>query len=95
MGINENRTRERKAHTTRRLIRSFSPEAEALTGYRKSARAQKIAEGLLPPPVVLGGRASAFLSDELEAVVAARALGATDEDVRRIVIQLVAERASS
>lgn len=75
-----------------RLVRSFSTEAEALTGFRKSARAQRIRNGLLPPPIPLGGRAAAFIADELVAVVAARAHGATDEDIRALVKRLVTGR---
>ncbi|MGE0483496.1 MAG: helix-turn-helix transcriptional regulator [Gammaproteobacteria bacterium] len=79
----------------RRLIRSMSPEADARTGYKKSARAGKVLDGLLPPPIALGGRARAFLSDELDAVIAARASGACDDDIRALVRALVAARSAT
>lgn len=79
----------------RYLIRSQSGDADKLTGFRKSARAAKVAEGLLPPPIALGGRASAFLSDELDAVMQARAAGADDDAVRSLVRELVAARGTN
>lgn len=75
------------------LIRSSSTDADLRTGYKKSARAQKVRDGLLPPPVLLGGRASAFIAAEIDAVIAARANGASDDEVRALVRRLVAERA--
>jgi len=77
-----------------RIVRSQSAEAEGLTGFRKSARAAKIAEGLLPPPIHLGGKAAGFLAHELEAVISARATGATDDEVKDIVRNLVAARSA-
>ena len=75
-----------------RIIRSQSPEADALTGFRKSARAAKVIDGLLPPPIRLGGKAKGYLAHELEAVTSARATGATDDDVREVVKKVVADR---
>jgi prophage regulatory protein len=75
------------------LIRSSSQEAEKATGFRKSARAKKVIEGLLPPPIKLGGKARAFVAHELEAVTAARATGANDDEVREVVQKLIAARA--
>ena len=77
-----------------KLIRSHSAEAESLTGFRKSARAAKVLDALLPPPVRLGGKASAFIAAELEAVTMARAAGATDDEVRALVRRMVADRAN-
>jgi len=78
-----------------RVIRSQSPEADALTGFRKSARAAKVIDGLLPPPIRLGGKACGFLAHELEAVIAARATGADDDAVRRLVKSLIAARSAT
>ena len=80
-------------NSTINFIRSQSADADSRTGYKKSARAKKISEGLLPPPVSLGGRASAFLAHELDAVAIARARCATDDEVRALVTRLVEERA--
>lgn len=75
-----------------RLVRSQSLEADALSGLRKSARAQRQREGLLPLPISLGGRASALIAEEYDAVTAARASGADDEAIRRLVAELHAKR---
>ena len=75
-----------------RLVRSQSAEADALSGFRKSARAAKVIDGLLPPPIALGSRAAAYIAEELEAVIVARANGADDEEVRALVKRLVAVR---
>ena len=78
-----------------RIIRSQSAEADSLTGFRKSARALKIADGLLPPPIRLGGSAMGYLAHELEAIISARATGAGDDEIRALVRQLVADRSKS
>ena len=44
-----------------------------------------IAAGLLPPPVKLAVRCSAWPAHELDEIVAARAGGANDEQVRALV----------
>lgn len=75
------------------FVRSSSVEAERLTGLKKSARAEKISEGLLPPTISLGGRARAFLEHELNEVARARVAGKGDDEIRKIVEQLVARRA--
>ena len=63
-----------------------------MTGFRKSARAAKILDGLLPPPIKLGGKAAGFLAHELAAIIGARASGATDDDIRAVVKRLIADR---
>jgi len=51
-----------------------------------------IADGVFVPPVHLGLRCSAWPEHEVNAIIAARAAGATDDDVRQLVARLVAER---
>jgi prophage regulatory protein len=48
--------------------------------------------GLLPPPISLGARCSGWLAHEIDAIITARATGATDDEIRAIVARLVAER---
>ena len=74
------------------LIRSASPEAERRTGYKKSARAEKILDGLLPDPISIGGRARAFLAYELEIVSIAWASGLDEQRVREVVKYLKSSR---
>lgn len=77
-----------------RIARSQSLDADVHTGFRKSARAAKVIDGLLPPPIRLGGKATGFLVHELEAVIAARATGADDAAIRKLVKDLVAARSA-
>lgn len=77
------------------LIRSASPEAERRTGYKKSARAEKILDGLLPDPISIGGRARAFLAYELEMVSVAWASGLNEAQVREVVKNLKASRGTN
>lgn len=67
---------------------------ESLTGLRRSAIYQRIAEGLLPRPVSLGRRAVAWPANEIECINRARVSGASDETIRALVGKLHAERAS-
>lgn len=48
------------------------PEVMAKTGLGRSAIYERIAEGTFPKPVSLGGRAVAWVSDEVEAWIMAR-----------------------
>ena len=62
------RERQRKAHKNeeRRLRRILRlPEVEAVTGRKRSAIYEDIAEGTFPPPVPLGPRAVGWLEDEV------------------------------
>lgn len=70
------------------LVRSASQEADRLTGCKKSARAERILDELLPAPISLGGRARAYLGYELQSVAEARAKGLSDDGIRRVVRHL-------
>jgi len=51
-------------------------------------------QGLIPKGISLtGGRKRSWIRHEIEAVVQARAIGATDQQVRELVQRLVADRA--
>jgi|GEM_PF-6806668 len=53
---------------------------------------ERVAKGLLPPPVSIGGRSVAYLDHELQAIAAARIAGKSDDQIRQIVKNLVAAR---
>jgi prophage regulatory protein len=84
------------AHKPERLL----PEREALSrvGKKRSAFLVDKAKGLIPPAVALGVRRdgrvslSAYPESEIEAVVRARIAGATDDEIRELVKELVAKR---
>lgn len=68
------------------------PELRRVTGKGRTANYDDVKVGLLPPPVRIGSRAVAWPQPEVEKIVAARAAGATDDDIRRLVKRLVADR---
>lgn len=59
---------------------------------KKSAAYKWVREGKLPPPIKLTPRFSIWPGAEIDAIVAAHAAGASDDDLRRIVRDLVAKR---
>lgn len=65
----------------------------AAFGQARSTSYVDINNGLLPKPVKLGARAVGFPSDEIDAVIGARACGATDAQVRDLVARLHSQRA--
>lgn len=48
--------------------------------------------GLMPPPIKLGPRASAWPDAEIDAIAAARISGASTDEIRALVLELVAAR---
>ena len=62
------------------------------TGKPKSTVYREVGDGLLPPPVRIGERASAWPDDEIDAVNLARLRGQSNDEIRRLVADLVAAR---
>lgn len=76
-----------------RLSASRLPAVESRTGCKKSTIYPQIQAGLFPPQFNLGlKRHSVWLDHEVDAVIAARAAGGTDEEVRALVRELVNSR---
>lgn len=50
---------------------------------------EDVRNGLLPPLVKIGPRASAIPSNEVDAVISYRIAGKTSEDIKSLVIRLV------
>jgi prophage regulatory protein len=76
--------------TIRRLVRK--PEALSILGDSNTQLYDKINNGLMVPPVKIGSRAVAFPSDELNAIVAARAAGFSKTQMQALVDRLHAQR---
>ena len=62
------------------------------TGKGKTSRHDDIRRGLLTKPVKLCARASGWPDYEIKAIVAARIVGASDAEIRKLVRQLEAAR---
>lgn len=74
----------------RRLIKRTDVSG-ALTLQETSVYAH-VKAGLLPPPIKLTRRSSAWVEDEIAAVSAARIAGKSDAEIRQLVTELVAAR---
>lgn len=68
------------------------PTVEEETGEPRSTTYHRISRGLFPKPVRLGPRSVGWPADEVEAVNAARIAGKSDEEIRELVIKLMAAR---
>lgn len=68
------------------------PELTAATSLAKQTLYTQMRRGLFPRPVKLG-RASAWPSDAVNAVIAARIAGKSDDEIRAIVADLQRQRA--
>tara|TARA_R110002020_G_C16117125_1_gene760051 strand:- start:537 stop:827 length:291 start_codon:yes stop_codon:yes gene_type:complete len=73
-----------------RLLRV--PEVEALRGFRRGRIYHEIREGLLTPPVKQGKRSSAWPLSEVLAINKARIAGNTEDEIRALVVALIARR---
>ena len=80
--------------TSPRQLWPLKPNVLDAIGFKSSAAFAQVAAGLLPPAISYGPHARRYLSDEIQAVVEARAGGANDAQVKTLVQQLVAARAT-
>lgn len=67
-------------------------QVEAAIGGSRSTIYLRIAQGLFPKPVSLGARAVGWPAREVAAINAARIAGKSEDDIRRLVQQLQAQR---
>lgn len=74
-------------HTILRL-----PAVRTSTGLSRSTLYLRIAQGVFPHPVSLGGRAVGWPAHEVSALNAARIAGKPDSEIREFVAQLEAAR---
>ncbi|HEY5177573.1 MAG TPA: AlpA family phage regulatory protein [Terriglobales bacterium] len=74
-------------HTILRL-----PAIKTSTGLSRSTIYLRIAQGVFPKPVSLGGRAVGWPASEVAALNAARISGKSDSEIRDLVVKLEAAR---
>ena len=67
------------------------PHLITKTGRKSSSIYERLANGLLPAPVK-SGRSSLWVEAEIDAVLATEAAGASDDEIRSLVQELVAAR---
>lgn len=68
------------------------PAIKLSTGLSRSSIYLRIAQGVFPKPVSLGGRAVGWPAHEIAALNAARIAGKSDAEVRDLVVKLEAAR---
>jgi prophage regulatory protein len=74
-------------HTLLRL-----PAIKTSTGLSRSTIYLRIAQGVFPKPVSLGGRAVGWPASEVAALNAARISGKSDSEIRDLVVKLEVAR---
>jgi prophage regulatory protein len=68
------------------------PAVKASTGLSRSTIYLRIAQGVFPRPVSLGGRAVGWPASEVAALNAARISGKSNSEIRDLVLTLEAAR---
>jgi len=63
-----------------------------MTGISKSTHHLRVNAGVAPPPIPIGDRAVAYVEYEVLAVIAAQIKGQTNDEIRLLVTELVAQR---
>ena len=67
-------------------------EVEAQSGLKKSMVYNLVSRGEFCPPVKISERSVAWISDEIEAINAARIAGQSNDQIRELVKTLMAKR---
>lgn len=70
------------------------PQTLDMTGKSRSTHYQDIQDGLMTPPVRLGGRSVAWPEDEIIAINAALIAGKSESEIKELVKKLIANRKS-
>ena len=74
----------------KRLLRL--PKTLDMRGKSRSAHYEDIQNGLMTPPVNLGGRSVAWPEDEIIAINSALIAGKTKDEIKDLVKKLIADR---
>lgn len=69
-----------------------SPVASERLGRGRSTLHEDVRRGIMPPPIKVGSRWSAWPSDEVSAIARARIAGFSDDELRVLVKELVDRR---
>lgn len=80
-------------NTNIKVIRK--PEACLLAGLSNTSLFEQIKAGIFPPSISLGTRAVGFIFHEIQALLAARSVGKSDDELREIVKALIKQRETS
>ncbi|MCW8108079.1 AlpA family phage regulatory protein [Alteromonas ponticola] len=67
-------------------------EVLKLTTWSTSGLRRQVLEGLFPPALNLGARSTGYITEEVQAVLTARSIGMSDDELKEIVERLVKYR---
>jgi prophage regulatory protein len=68
------------------------PAVKARFGRSRSSTYADIKSGLFVSPILIGARAVGFPENEVNAIIAARIAGKSDDEIRQLVVKLEAAR---
>jgi len=68
------------------------PAVQALTGLSRTTIYRRIKEELFIPPVDIGGNMVGWPAEEVDAINKARIAGKSDDDIKRLVEDLLSKR---
>tara|TARA_R110001606_G_scaffold399267_1_gene583102 strand:- start:4472 stop:4750 length:279 start_codon:yes stop_codon:yes gene_type:complete len=71
------------------------PQVCDLAGMSNTSLFEQTRAGIFPPPISLGARAVGFFLHEVQAVLVARSVGKSDDDIKLIVKALIKQREQS
>lgn len=74
-----------------RIIRPGA-QMKSKTGNAKSTEYDKVTKGLMTHPISIGERSSGWPEHEVDAIIRARIAGWSDDQIRKLVLQLEADR---
>lgn len=80
---------------TSKLTLKRAPEARAQFGIGRTTFYDWIERGVMTRPISLGARAVGWPSYELDDILAARIAGKSEEEIRALVTEMMAARAST
>ncbi|WP_218312342.1 helix-turn-helix transcriptional regulator [Alteromonas antoniana] len=69
-------------------------EVLSLTTWSVSGLRRQVLDGLFPPALNLGARSTGYIAEEVQAVLTARSIGMSDDELKKLVIRLVEYRKS-
>ncbi|NVC95862.1 AlpA family transcriptional regulator [Vibrio natriegens] len=70
------------------------PQAIYLTGLSRASFYRQVKAGLLPSQIHIGPNSVAWLSHEIEAVIAARICGNSDDEIQSLVKDIIQQRST-
>lgn len=77
------------------LIIIRKPEIKLITGLSNTSQFEHIRDGLLPSYIHLGARSVGLFEHECKAIVTARSIGKSDDEIKLIVKALMKHREQS